>query len=128
MLLVAFSVESHEDRVCVRLKDDWWLAAREFLNSPLQEKEVTFCLPKKDRDKLAGFPEMLDVTITCRLVKVVLDSGEIEILCTSLLDTEKYPISVFPELYHYRWTEEEGYKLLGIVHFIEFLYFCPTLL
>lgn len=39
-------------------------------------------------------------------------NGETEVLCTSLIDTEEYPHEDFCELYHYRWNEEEGYKLL----------------
>ncbi len=41
-----------------------------------------------------------------------MDSGETEILCTSLVDFEEYPHDQFQELYHYRWNEEEAYKLL----------------
>ncbi len=29
-----------------------------------------------------------------------------------MLDTEQYPYKDFKELYHFRWTEEEAYKLL----------------
>lgn len=38
-------------------------------------------------------------------------NGETEILCTSLLDTEKYTYGDIAELYHFRWSIEEGYKL-----------------
>ena len=55
---------------------------------------------------------MQDATITCRLIKIVLESGEKEILCTSLTDTEKYQYKEFDSLYHYRWNEEGAYKLL----------------
>ncbi len=41
-----------------------------------------------------------------------MDSGETEILCTSLVDFEEFPHDQFQELYHYRWNEEEAYKLL----------------
>jgi hypothetical protein len=34
------------------------------------------------------------------------------VLCTSLTDCEKYKYKEFEELYHYRWNEEEAYKLL----------------
>jgi hypothetical protein len=47
----------------------------------------------------------------CRLVCVELSNGEKEILCTTLLDEKKYPVDDIAELYHYRWGEEEGYKL-----------------
>ena len=97
---------------CVRLKVDWWLKVKEFTESDEKERIVSFALPKKDRKKLAGFPHMLDTTIECRLVKVELENGEKEILCTSLTDTEKYVYEDFEQLYHYRWNEEEAYKLL----------------
>ena len=97
---------------CVRLKDDWWLKVKDFTDSDEKERIVTFTLPKKDRKKLADFPEMLDATITCRLIKIDLPDGEKEILCTSLIDSEKYTYEEFDKLYHYRWNEEEAYKLL----------------
>ena len=97
---------------CVRLKDDWWLKVKDFTESDEIERIVTFTLPKKDRKKLAGYPHMQDTTITCRLVKIVLETGEKEILCTSLTDMEKYQYKEFDSLYHFRWNEEEAYKLL----------------
>lgn len=97
---------------CVRLKEDWWLAVKDFTESQERERIVTFSLPKKDHKKLAAYPHMLGTTITCRLIKIELANGEKEILCTSLTDTEKYIYEEFEQLYHYRWNEEEAYKLL----------------
>ncbi|MGB5553356.1 MAG: IS4 family transposase [Flavobacteriaceae bacterium] len=97
---------------CVRLKDNWWLKVKEFTESDEKERIVTFTLPKKDRKKLAGYPDMQDSAITCRLIKIELTNGEKEILCTSLVEQEKYLYSEFDKLYHYRWNEEEAYKLL----------------
>lgn len=97
---------------CVRLKEDWWLKVYEFTKSDEKERIVSFSLPKKDRKKLADYPHMMDVDILCRLVKVELENGEKEILCTSLTEPEKYPYEDIEGLYHYRWNEEEAYKLL----------------
>ena len=97
---------------CVRLKDDWWLSVNEFVKSNDKERIVEFSLPKKDREKLSEYPEFHDGTIKCRLVKVVLDTGETEILCTSLTDTKEFKHEVFKELYGFRWNQEECYKLL----------------
>lgn len=97
---------------CVRLKDDWWLKVRDFAKSNEKECILRFSLPKKDRKKLTDYPDMWNEEIACRLIKVELDNGETEILCTSLLDTQTYPAPVFKELYHLRWNEEEAYKLL----------------
>ena len=38
-----------------------------------------------------------------RLLRVELDTGESEILITSLLDTQSHPHEQFAELYHLRW-------------------------
>ena len=107
-----FLLKARGVEFCVRMKEDWWLTVKEFTESPDKERIVTFSLPKKDRKKLADYPEIMDQTITCRLIKIELETGEKEILCTSLTDMEKYEYVEFDSLYHYRWNEEEAYKLL----------------
>lgn len=47
-----------------------------------------------------------------RVVKVILDNGEIEVLATLLLDENKYPAEIFKELYHKRWGVETNYSHL----------------
>ena len=47
-----------------------------------------------------------------RLVRVVLSTGSIEVLVTSLLDTVAYPAAEFAALYHARWRIEEAFKTL----------------
>ena len=96
----------------VRMKDDWWLSVKGFAESSDMERIVTYTLPKKDRKKLADYPQMGDQAITCRLIKIKLENGDNEILCTSLTDMGKYKYLEFDSLYHYRWNEEEAYKLL----------------
>jgi hypothetical protein len=44
------------------------------------------------------------------LVRVVLPSGQIEVLATSLLDEVQYPASVFGQLYQQRWRIEEAFR------------------
>ncbi len=97
---------------CIRMKESWWLSVKKFASSTQKEMFVQFSLPKKDKKKLEAYPEIINTEITCRLVKVELENGEIEILCTSLLDTNMYPLEEFKPLYHLRWEEEEAYKLL----------------
>jgi len=106
-LLMAKGIE-----FCVRMKDNWWLSVNDFFKSNEKERIVTFKLPKKDKKILKDFPEWQDKEISCRLIRVDLPNGESEILCTSLTDMEKYLHEDFAELYHYRWNEEEAYKLL----------------
>jgi len=96
---------------CMRMKENWWLNVKEFSESGKQQEVVKFQLPKKDKEMLKDYPDMWDKQIQCRLVSIELPGVEKEILCTSLMDTEKYPVEDIAELYHYRWNEEEGYKL-----------------
>jgi hypothetical protein len=97
---------------CMRMRDAKWKVAIDFLKSSENERFVEFSLPVKDRNRLSQFPQWWEKKIICRLIKVVLDNGTIEVLCTSLLDQKENPIEEFKELYHYRWGEEEAYKML----------------
>ena len=97
---------------CVRMKGSWWHQVRQFRESGLAEQTVSFELPKKDIKKLSQQADSLPPAITCRLISVTLDTGETEILCTSLTDAQNYPKEEFKALYHLRWNEEEAYKLL----------------
>lgn len=51
-------------------------------------------------------------TLSLRLIKVVLSTGRIEVLATSLIDSQAYPAQAFAELYHARWNIEEAFKVL----------------
>lgn len=51
-------------------------------------------------------------TLTVRFVRVMLDSGEYEVLATSLMDQRAYPTADFKELYYLRWGIETFYGIL----------------
>ena len=56
-----------------------------------------------------------------RLVKVILDTGEVEVLATTLLEKEKYSLEIFKELYFKRWGIETNYnRLKSNIHVEEF--------
>jgi Transposase DDE domain len=105
-LLMAKGIE-----FCIRMKEDWWLSVKEFVESGEKERIVSYTLPQKDRELLKDYPEMIGKEIKCRLICIELENGEKEVLCTSLTDREKYPLEEFCELYHFRWGIEENYKL-----------------
>jgi hypothetical protein len=50
--------------------------------------------------------------IKLRAIKVVLDSGEIEVLITSLVDKKEYKTKIFKKFYFKRWGVEEEYKAI----------------
>jgi hypothetical protein len=54
----------------------------------------------------------LPLSLTIRFVRVLLKTGEYEVLVTSLLDGNLYPTEGFLELYHLRWGIETFYGLL----------------
>jgi hypothetical protein len=97
---------------CFRMKEGWWLPVRNFVESGQKEMIVEFSLPPKEVQKPQGIDFKAEAPVRCRLVLVELENGEKEVLCTSLIDTERYPHDLFKELYHLRWGIEEGYKLL----------------
>lgn len=51
-------------------------------------------------------------SLKVRLVRVILSSGEIEVLATSLLDSKQYNNEIFKELYFERWKIETYYDEL----------------
>jgi len=107
-----FLLKAQNVEFCVRMKGSWWKEVRKFRESGEKQRIVTFTLPDKDQKKLSQYPKSASKPIKCRLIRVELDKGEVEILCTSLIDTKQYPQEQFKELYHFRWNEEEAYKLL----------------
>jgi hypothetical protein len=88
-----------------------WLPVKEFLNSRRRDMEVTLEVPKGDFEKYKQQFSLMKKTIKCRLVKVKTENGEEQVLCTSLLDKEKYKAEELEELYQIRWGIEEGYKM-----------------
>ncbi len=96
---------------CVRMKENWWLPVNSFAQSDALDMEVVFELSDKDMEEFGLRYPGMERKVKCRLVKVFLDNGVTEILCTSLLDIEKYPRADFKEIYHLRWGVEEGYKM-----------------
>lgn len=95
---------------CIRMTGNWWKEVDKMLREGETDREVFFPLPAKDRglQSMFGSPQQ---GVRCRLAVVVLDTGEKEILCTSLLDRDMYTSADMKELYHYRWNVEEAYKL-----------------
>ena len=70
---------------------------------------VTLIAPQTKKElKELGLPKQLAV----RFVRVLLDTGEYEVLVTSLLDEVEYPVSDFKELYWLRWGVESFYGVV----------------
>ncbi|KHD05667.1 hypothetical protein PN36_31620 [Candidatus Thiomargarita nelsonii] len=76
----------------------------------LDSKKVTLTAKGEVKKKCRrlGLPE----TITVRFFRVILSTGEVEVLVTSLLNDYKYTTQMLKELYHLRWGIETLFGVL----------------
>ena len=94
---------------CARVSSKKWKIIRKFVNSGKREAIVSLPVFSSSFKKCKELG--LEVSsLKLRLIRVELDSGEIEVLITSLTDKKALPYDCFPELYHLRWPVEEDYK------------------
>lgn len=112
----------HGADFCMRV--DWGLWAKFSADLRLgadRERIVAVPISAATRRKLAHWGVTAPAALTLRFVKVTLKTGEPELLVTSLLDVERYPLHLLRDLYGRRWAIEEGYKnlksRLGVEHF-----------
>ena len=107
-----FSVLLHEHvDFCARVKVNWSNATDKFNKSGKTDQIVEISSSSLSKRTLMELG--LDVqSIKVRFIRVELDTGETEILITSLLDQKKYPSTLFKELYFHRWPIEEDYKTM----------------
>lgn len=98
---------------CARIPNTSWLVVRKFYLSGANEKIVTI---PPTHDSSAQCKKLgIDVKpLRCRLIRIELDSGEVEILITSLRDDNSHPHEMFKDLYHLRWPIEEDYKVMKV--------------
>ena len=84
-----------------------------FLRSGQSEQIIERRLSAKALGQLkdAGGQPQAGLTVRLRLVRVVLPSGRIEVLITSLLDMATCPGGEFGTLYRQRWSIEEAFKV-----------------
>lgn len=85
--------------------------ARQMLKGEGPDSQVvtlTPCAEQVQAIRAAGLPN----TITVRFVRVLLSTGEFEVLVTSLLDEVLYPTPDFLALYGLRWAIETFYGVL----------------
>ena len=96
---------------CSRISCKKWKIIRRFMKSGRSEQVITLSLPATSIAACKKL-QLNTRSIRLRLVRVELESGESEVLVTSLIDAEKYPHQLFAELYHDRWPIEEDYKVM----------------
>lgn len=96
------------------------------LFTEMQEKDMIVEIPlrtgnkRKENERIKklleeGIPESIRV----RIIKIELNTGEIEYLITSLLNSEEFGIEDFNKIYNMRWKEETHFNFLKNVLQIE---------
>jgi len=103
-------IASQGAHFCARMTGSW-LVVRTFLASGQKEQIVTLEPSAASRKEcqargLPGDP------IQVRLLRIELENGEVVVLATSLLDTDRHPHALFADLYRLRWPVEEDYKVM----------------
>ena len=94
---------------CARVSTKRWKIIRKFVNSGKRETIISLPVSPSSIEKCKELG--LEVSsLKLRFVRVELDSGEVEVLITSLTDKDALPYECFAELYHLRWPVEEDYK------------------
>lgn len=96
---------------CARMKLSGWKVVQQFVASGLSEQTV-IVQPTYAACQECHKRKLSTKCLMIRLIRVELDNGEVEVLATSLLDSQTYPVSIFKELYHLRWPVEEQYKVM----------------
>ena len=102
------ALEDRDAEYLMRCKHTHDRHVRSFMDSDLQSLTIQKG-PGKNTPLSVGKDKGCRVTV--RMVKVLLDDGEVEVLLTSLLDPDRYPTALFKDLYHKRWGVERFYNV-----------------
>lgn len=105
-----FAFHAVEQRhYCARVRHDFHPEVKAFVADGVKDRIVTL-IPNAASARQCREGYLPTDPLCVRLIRVELESGEIEVLITSLLDTQAYPHCAFAKLYALRWGIEENYK------------------
>jgi hypothetical protein len=105
---LAILIKKEKDFLCRCSRASFQQAQQMFNDTTTPDSQIVTLSPSR-----ANIKEIqslgLGMSITVRFIRVILDSGEIEVLVTSLINEIAYPAELFKELYHLRWGIETLY-------------------
>ena len=107
-----FFIEALCAQFIIRVPVKRFAKAQEFVQSGRQQCEIELPVPSDIGEQLEGCEVFFDKDrpLAVRLIRVELNTGEVEVLMTNLRDIELYPAEEFAAIYHLRWGIEESYK------------------
>ena len=105
---IPFLHQLHGSHCIIRMPVGFSNTVRDFVASGKKQRAVTENLSPKSRQVLQslGLQVNIQATITYRLVRVELTTGEVEVLLTTLLDEKRFRLGYFSEIYRKRWGVE----------------------
>jgi hypothetical protein len=102
-----------------RLEENNYNAIKTFFASPETDTLITLMpSPQRQAEIRSEFPDLDFVPLKLRLLKYKI-ADTVFCLGTTLLDAHRYPLDVFPDVYHGRWGIEELYKVSKRILIIE---------
>ena len=107
---ILHAVQAIGAKYCIRLSNDKRKEVQIFVESNKKSEVVELKSIPSGYEKMGMSKKTKPLKV--RLIRVELDSGEVEVLATNLMDKKLYPAAIFKELYFKRWQVEEAYKLL----------------
>ena len=107
---LAYEILENESDFLFRCKHEFNNVTKQFMASDKRDDIVEIKSKQKQSFKNKIYTK--DSNIQVRLTKIPLDSGEVELLMTSLIDSKKYPYECFKDLYFKRWGIEIYYDRL----------------
>jgi len=96
---------------CMRLTTSFNSTVKNFVASGAASMRWTI-QPGKPQKQVFKSHDLPMTSFQLRLVRVLLPSGQVEVLVTNLLDEERWPSAEFSALYHRRWRIEEAFRHL----------------
>lgn len=107
-LLIAWAAQ-HRREVIIRCSLTAFSVVADFVASDEVDRVVKLSCPRRSQTRAAVRAQNLPETVTVRLLKFRLPSGETEVLLTSLCDQQSYPYAEFYRVYGWRWNQETFY-------------------
>jgi hypothetical protein len=114
---VMAAIVAQQSHFLIRLPRQSFTAVNAFWAAPAQEQGVTLTVTAKARRYVKE--QQLPTTLRVRLLKVVLPTGEVEVLGTDLLDGRTYPAAEFGIDYGWRWQHETDHARLKNIFAVE---------
>ena len=114
---VMAAIVAHQCHFVIRLPRQSFTAVNTFWAAPEPEGVVTLVVTAKARQYVQE--HQLPTTLRVRLIKVMLPTGELEVVGTDLLDAQAYPAEEFGVVYGKRWQHETYHDRLKNIFEVE---------